>query len=131
MEPARIPKLIPPRRILVVDDEPGVADMIRMIMVMWGHEVEIAGSGARALALFEVGKYDLVATDFTMPGMDGLELARIIKERSPGQPIIMITAYAGLITDHRRSNVSHVLGKPFQVEELAAILDKVFTPAPV
>jgi|SRR5579872_983728 len=125
-EPAKTPKT-PPKRILVVDDEPTVADMIRMVLAMWGHKVEIAADGRAALALFDPAKHDLVVTDYTMPGMNGLELAQAIRERSPAKPIIMITAHSNSITSDRRAHLDAVLGKPFQVQELEETLARLFS----
>src|SRR6266576_671357 len=87
----------PQRRILVVDDEPFVCDAVKMMLAFDGHDVLTANNGKEALALFEKGKFDLVITDFAMPGMKGDELAVAIKARSPGQPVVMITAYAEML----------------------------------
>src|SRR5206468_12229838 len=57
----------PQRRILVVDDEPFVCDALKMMLTFDGHIVETASNGKEALAMFEVGKFDLIITDFAMP----------------------------------------------------------------
>src|SRR5581483_10552535 len=103
-----------PKRILVVDDEPLVAFTLLRVLVSRGHTVEMAGDGEQALGLYEAGKYDLVISDFLMPKMDGLELARVIKERSAMQPLILLTAHAEALTSgkDRVSNVDLVVGKP-------------------
>src|SRR5258707_14136440 len=88
---------LPPKRILVVEDELLVAETIRRLLVVGGHVAAIVHDGEQALTLFEPGKYDLVITDFRLPNMDGLELAQAIKERAPVLPIILITAHAGEI----------------------------------
>ena len=121
-------KMIAPKSILVVDDEPMVANTLRLLLRMKGHQVELADDGEKALALYEKGKFDLVVTDFSMPGMDGLELARVIRERVPEQPIIMISAYADAVTsdEKRRLNIDAVLGKPFSVQQLQDALISVF-----
>src|ERR1044071_7480190 len=85
--------VFPPRRILVVDDEPFVCDAVKMMLDFDGHVVDTAGSAKDALAMFEKDKFDLVITDFAMPEMKGDELAAAIKAKSPGQPGVMITAY--------------------------------------
>src|SRR5438445_5843142 len=84
----------PQRRILVVDDEPFVCDAVKMMLNFDGHVVETASNGKDALAMFEEGKFDLVMTDWKMPGMKGDELAAAIKARAPNQPVVMITAHA-------------------------------------
>src|SRR5690348_14323710 len=87
----------PPRRILVVDDEPFVCDAVKMMLDFDGHQVETAGSARDALTIFDKGKFDLVITDFAMPEMKGDELAAAIKAKSPNQPVVMITAYAEML----------------------------------
>src|SRR5258708_33182137 len=87
----------PHRRILVVDVDPFVCDAVKMMLPFDGHIVETASNGKEALAMFEVGKFDLVITDFAMPTMKGDELAATIKARSPKQPVVMITAYAEML----------------------------------
>src|SRR5436189_6277296 len=75
---------LPPRRILVVDDEPFVCDAVKMMLTFDGHIVETASNGKDALEMFAKGKFDLVITDFAMPNMKGDELAATIKARAPG-----------------------------------------------
>ena len=121
---------IPPKQILVVDDEPAVAETIRMVLAISGHKVEIAGSAEEALTRFEAGKYDLVVTDLSLPKMDGLDFARAIKERAPTQPIILITAYAESMggESKRLQNVDALMGKPFSLQQLQEALQKIFPP---
>ncbi|HEY5480160.1 MAG TPA: response regulator [Verrucomicrobiae bacterium] len=120
----------PQRRILVVDDEPLVCDAIRMMLNFDGHLVETATNGKDALAMLEKGQFDLVITDFAMPGMKGDELAAAIKARSPNQPVVMITAYAEMLqaSGNRLTGVDLVIGKPFLLENLREAIAKV-TPA--
>jgi CheY-like chemotaxis protein len=118
---------IPAKRILVVDDEPFVCDAVKLMLAFDGHEVETANSGKQALTLFEKGKFDLVITDFAMPEMKGDELAVAIKSRAPGQPIVMITAYAEMLqaSDNPLSGVDFVISKPFLLENLREAIIKV------
>jgi len=110
----------PQRRILVVDDEPFVCDAVKMMLTFDGHIVETASNGKEALAMFEVGKFDLVITDFAMPNMKGDELAATIKARSPKQPVVMITAYAEMLASSGNPlpGVDFVISKPFLLENV-------------
>ena len=110
----------PGHRILVVDDEPDVRQAIKMMLEHDGHEVQTVDSGEAALALLEHKTFDLITTDYSMAGMKGDQLAAIIKQRWPGQPVIMATAFA---TDFHPSGkpsggVDCVLNKPFSLVEL-------------
>src|SRR5262245_43098858 len=119
------------RRILVVDDEPFVSDAVKMMLMFDGHKVDTASSGQEALALFEKEKYDLVITDYAMPVMKGDELATTIKARTPGQPIVLITAYAEMLkaSHHPLTGVDFVISKPFLLENLREAITKA-TSAP-
>jgi CheY-like chemotaxis protein len=114
------------KKILVVDDEPQVCEAIGMLLSFDGHEVVSANGGKEALALFARHKFDLVITDYTMPGMTGDDLALELKTRLPGQPVIMITAFA---EDLKRSGVSltgvdQLVSKPFQFQDLRDAVQK-------
>ncbi len=108
------------RHILVVDDEPAVCDAIKMMLKFDGHAVQTANGGKEALLLLEQGKFDLIITDYSMPGMKGDELAAIIKQRLPHQPIIMISAYAEMLKSFSNPlpGVDLIIGKPFLLADL-------------
>ena len=117
----------PQRRILVVDDEPFVCDAVKMMLTFDGHVVETASNGKDALEMFAKGKFDLVITDFAMPNMKGDELAATIKARVPGQPVVMITAYAEMLqsSGNPLTGVDFVISKPFLLENLREAIAKV------
>jgi CheY-like chemotaxis protein len=117
----------PPRRILVVDDEPFVCDAVRMMLNFDGHVVETANSGQDALAILDQRKFDLVITDFAMPAMKGDALAAAIKARCPTQPVVMITAYAEMLhyTGNPLKGVDFLISKPFLLENLREAIAKV------
>jgi len=114
---------------LIVDDQRMVSDALKMILAFDGYEVQTAESGREALAIFETGKFDLIFTDFEMPEMNGHELASIIKARDSDQPIIMITAYADMVTEYMPvPQVNLVIGKPWSIEELRSAIRRVLPP---
>ena len=108
------------RQILVVDDEPAVCDAIKMMLKFDGHAVQTATGSKEALSLLEQGRFDLVTVDYAMVGMKGDELAAVIKQRLPHQPIIMITAYAEILksSSNPLTGVDFILSKPFSLEAL-------------
>lgn len=119
---------IPRKRILLAEDSADVAQLIHDMLAGFGHVVEPALDGKDALARYKVGIYDLVITDYSMPKMNGVELAEIIKRRSPRQPILMITAFAFTIAayDGRPLPVDAILRKPFHPREFQEVLSKLF-----
>ena len=84
---------LPKRKILVVDDEPLVCQSFRVLMHWQGHDMEEAHSGEEALEKFDLREFDLVFTDFCMPGMKGDQLARSIRARNETIPVVMVTAF--------------------------------------
>lgn len=114
----------PGLQILIVDDEPTVCRSIKMLLEHEGHTVQMAENGEAGLALFERSRFDLVITDFFMAGIDGDQLAAHIKQRRPGQPVIMATAsvYGRNTADHPSACVDYLLNKPFTLQELRAAI---------
>lgn len=81
------------KHILVVEDEEAVAISLKIVLMKFGHTVELAKNGEQALRQFDENKHDFIFTDFTMGKMTGIELARAIKAKCPDMPIILVTAY--------------------------------------
>jgi CheY-like chemotaxis protein len=120
------------KRILVVEDTQSVAEFLREMLQAFGHHAEISLSVQQALAAFEPGKYDLVITDYTMPGMNGIEFARRIKQQSAGQVILLITGSTFSLADSAPGEmpVEAVLQKPFSVKEFQDMLALLLAPRP-
>jgi len=114
------------KRILLVDDESNVRGAFRMMLELDDHRVTEAENGADALVLFTKSQFDLVITDFEMPVMKGNELAVRIKNVSPKQPILMITAYGRELGDPQNP-VDALLNKPFTLDELRGALAKLLS----
>ncbi|HEX5707647.1 MAG TPA: ATP-binding protein [Pyrinomonadaceae bacterium] len=113
----------PRARILVVDDEACVRELLRDILVSEGHEVRLASGGREALALFDAGRVDAVFTDIGMPGMSGWELARAIRERDRGVPLAVITGWGDAVgsDEQMAAEVNWVVTKPFSADRVAEL----------
>jgi signal transduction histidine kinase len=110
-------------RVLLVDDDILVSMGTADILLDLGHSVTEAQSGAHALKLLETdAPFDVVVTDYAMPGMNGFELAQKIKAHHPRLPIVLATGYAELPAD-RAIQFGH-LSKPYTSKDLAAALEK-------
>ena len=107
----------------MVDDEAFVCEAVKMMLNFDGHQVQTAGNAREALEIFEAGEFDLVITDYSMPGMKGDALAQAIKQRDPHFPVVMITAYAEILPPSM-DGVDHLIGKPFLLENLREAITK-------
>jgi CheY-like chemotaxis protein len=107
----------PGMNILLVDDDVSARESIKMLLNQDRHTVTEAANGHEALQLFKSSTYDVVITDYLMPGMLGDELAEHIWEIAPGQRVIMLTAYLQKLS--RAGQLADVmLCKPSSREEL-------------
>jgi DNA-binding NtrC family response regulator len=115
-----------------VDDEVFVCEAIKMMLGFDGHLVETASNGAEGLVKFENGKYDVIFTDFAMPVMQGDKFAAAIKERSPKQPVIMLSAHGSMLlaTGKQLPGVDMILEKPFRLDTLRQAIEKVLSVSP-
>jgi CheY-like chemotaxis protein len=112
------------KRILLADDQQGVRSSIKLLLEVDSHSVVEARNGREALSRFTEGPFDLVITDYAMPEMTGKELAVNIKQSSPDQPILMITAYANELGEGRMA-VDAVLHKPFSFQDLRVAIARL------
>ncbi len=119
------------RHILIVDDESLVRKSVQILLQGDGYIVAQARSGAEALALFEPGKFDMIFTDYLMPEMRGDKLAAAIKQLSPTQPVVMITAFPEKLQSSEcpLGGVDSFICKPFELEALRTAIAR-YAPAP-
>src|SRR5262249_27935578 len=103
------------KRVLVVDDEPALREVLKALLSHFGCSIQTAGNALEALAKVEQHQFDLVLTDLLMPGMKGDQLALEINKRHPDLPVVLLT---GIKTAAIVPGVSRVLGKPFSRDEL-------------
>jgi DNA-binding NtrC family response regulator len=112
-------------RILVVDDDASVREtLVANLELDDRFEVIGTDSGARALTVIEREPVDVVLTDVRMPGMNGVELFRFLKQRRPGMPVALMTAFAleGLVQEAVREGAFTVLPKPSSIDAVAGTL---------
>jgi len=112
-----------PLRVLLVDDESGILDTLRILFRGEGYEVSTALGGAAALEALAGEKPDVVVTDIRMPGVSGLEVLARTREVDPEIPVILMTAQASLQSAVRAVNEGayYYLQKPFANDDLLAI----------
>ncbi len=115
-------------KILVVDDELRVLKNAERAVKTMGYSVEDALSGKEATIKMEKSNYNLVLTDLKMPGMDGIEVQKEIKERWPETKVLIMTGYQSIdpeTIEAERLIASDYIGKSFTPDTLIAAVDKV------
>jgi CheY-like chemotaxis protein len=111
--------------VLLVDDDPGVRFALTEVLRDRGFQVVGASSGSQALAL--LSGVDVVVTDLSMPGMDGLELVSHIAAYAPRLPVILLTAHGSehLVRIASSRGARGCLSKPFDIDDLARVIEQV------
>ncbi len=133
-KPERIaPRDIPDAlRVLVVDDEPWVLEVVTGYLTGDGHTVETAADGREGLEKFRAGEFDLVMTDMSMPVMSGPQLAAAVKEISPDKPVILLTGFGEMAErlEGKSISVDYTLSKPATIDGLREAISKVTSGSP-
>jgi CheY-like chemotaxis protein len=110
-------------RILVVDDNALFRGVISQILSRLGYEVSSADSGEKGLGVFIRNEFDMVLSDYDMPGMDGVALACSIKKVSPRTPVVIMTGVGRETVLSRKSTaVDEVISKPFTLAEIDELI---------
>src|SRR5688572_29988777 len=107
-------------QVLVVEDDPRVGRLVERGLVEAGHAVEVVDDGREGLERGLVGTYDLIVLDVLLPGLDGVTLCRMLRQRQLRTPILMLTA-RDAVADRVRgldAGADDYLVKPFALDEL-------------
>ena len=121
--PEPIPMLHPPLtglRILAVEDDPNIREILGIYLAEDGHHVELAAGGAEALAMFKKNKFDLLLTDYSMPNMNGDRLAAAARVKDPKIRVALLTGFGSQLPQGAplRLEVDAIIPKPFTFESL-------------
>jgi DNA-binding NtrC family response regulator len=119
-EPAAMRKT----KILIVDDEPAIREVLEMILQEWGYDVRLASDGAEARDLVESYDPEIVISDVVMPQLSGLDLLRLLKAGNSNRPVILVTAHASidLAVESMKQGAQDFITKPMDYPKLRAIL---------
>ncbi|MEM6911510.1 MAG: response regulator [Verrucomicrobiota bacterium] len=119
--------------ILVCEDDPLVRKLVCKMLEMRGYLIHSAGNGAEALSVLKglATPPDLLVTDYVMPDMNGLALAKALVEGHPGSPVIVMSAYEErlLRTDHQVPEEFNFILKPFEMREFVNLVESLLHPA--
>jgi DNA-binding NtrC family response regulator len=114
-----------PGRILVIDDEPAVQDLLQRVLTNAGHEVAVVDSAEAALARLSRDRFDVLVVDNNLPRMTGLELMSLVREHHPELRAVMITAYntPAVEARARAMGVIAYVAKPFGIVTIVGAID--------
>jgi CheY-like chemotaxis protein len=111
-------------KVLVIDDEPHLRDLIKDVLEPEGYQVFCAANGADGIALNKQKDPDVIILDLRMPGMDGIETLRNIRTSDKQVRIVILTGYASpdTIREAADLNASEYLSKPFENDDLVSVI---------
>jgi CheY-like chemotaxis protein/putative methionine-R-sulfoxide reductase with GAF domain len=115
------------RRVLIVDDQPIITDLLVDILKRIGYNSEVALGGKDGVKIFAKDSFDLVITDLSMPDISGWEVSKSVKRQNPFVPVILITGWGMEPDPHKMkdSGVDFVINKPFQIDQLEKIIKQM------
>ncbi|MHC1730179.1 MAG: ATP-binding protein [Syntrophobacteraceae bacterium] len=114
-------------RLLLVDDDPEILNILRDMLRLKGHRVVATGDGEKALEMLETNHFDLVLTDLGMPVVSGWEIAKRTKARNRNTPVVMITGWGAQYEDEDLTGrgVDLILAKPLSWDKLLSSIEKM------
>ncbi len=114
-------------RVLLVDDEAMIREIMQELVANMGHQIDVASSGREALDFLATGRYDLLITDIGMPYMSGWQLAEQIKGVYPDMKVAVVTGWGDSVDAAQKTHhgVGYVLGKPVGREQLKNLIGEV------
>ncbi len=112
--------------ILVVDDEPAVCKSVKKILERKGHHVDMVQRGKDALDMIEQGQYDVLVVDLKMPGMDGIEVLKGVREKHPEILVVIVTGFATVesAVEAMKLGAFDYIAKPFSPDELTIVVER-------
>jgi len=115
---------MPDARVLVVDDERSMRDLLAIMLKQEGHDVAVVEGGAQAIETLSREVFDLIITDLRMREVDGLAVLRAAKEHSPETVVVVITAFASTETavEAMKLGAYDYITKPFKMDEIKLVL---------
>ncbi len=121
VQEAAFPLGTPPARILVVDDDAAIQEVLNRMLTAKGHQVVVASDGEKGIEQFKAGQFDLVITDLGMPKLSGWDVGKIVKGMAPHVPVAMITGWGVEVQREKmvENGIDIILPKPFNFEQIS------------
>jgi len=114
-------------KILLVDDDPAILEILADLVNIFGYEFSTANSGTEAIDKLKQDSYDIVLTDMMMPGMSGMDLLKYVNSNYPQIKVMVVTGYdrSFTYTDVIQAGASDFISKPFNTDELEAKINRL------
>ncbi|MDZ4834904.1 MAG: response regulator [Candidatus Melainabacteria bacterium] len=112
-------------RILIVEDDEFLADLMQDCLVACDHEVKSVGTGGDALKELETGKFDVVFLDWQLPDMEGLDILKQYRKNNGPAKVVMLTGMRGRKEDSLESGADFFLTKPFKIDEILKTVSQI------
>ncbi|HEY8786102.1 MAG TPA: response regulator [Candidatus Limnocylindria bacterium] len=117
------------KRVLVVDDDPDIRELLFTALEDEGFEVVPAGNGQEALAIIKTFRPDVIVLDLMMPVMDGWQFAQELRARDEDIPLVLLSAARDLPTHAKALSAAEIIEKPFDLAELLPKIARVCSAA--
>lgn len=113
-------------RILLAEDDDNLRPFLARSLENAGHEVLAFRDGEDAIPVLDTGEIDILVSDLVMPGMNGIELARLAKDKAPDLPVIFITGFSAVAVEALETvdGVNKILSKPFHLNSLVEAVNR-------
>ena len=112
-------------KLLVLDGNPTISEVLSSYMRLLGHEVDEAGDGREAIRQLQINRYDIVITDSEITSIDGPEICKFIKSHFQDTYVIGMSGYLSALTDLKKAGADICISKPFNLDELKTILERL------
>jgi CheY-like chemotaxis protein len=111
--------------VLLIEDEPVIAEVLARLLAQAGHDVQLAASGADGIELYRRGRFDCVISDLVMPGLSGLTVSRAIKDHDPDAHVVLLTGGEDQVDANlsAAAGVDRVMTKPVGYDQLVQIFE--------
>jgi two-component system, OmpR family, response regulator ResD len=113
-------------KLLIVDDNPAILQVLSAIITHFGHGVDEAGDGLEAVRLLEQCRYDVVVTDADMPRFDGVQLCKFLKAKLPDIHIVGMSGDLSSLKELENAGADICLPKPFGLKEFQSAIEDRF-----
>lgn len=113
-------------RILLAEDDDNLRPFLARSLENAGHEVLAFRDGEDAIPVLDTGEIDILVSDLVMPGINGIELARLAKDKAPDLPVIFITGFSAVAVEALETvdGVNKILSKPFHLNSLVEAVNR-------